>query len=131
MDSKRIDQRELLVDRERLSEVLSSNTAWFMRLWRAGTGLRDSLEHDPIHIDVALLSRRTDGNTSDQWIDGQTSAGPIRDELVQALRKICGDFCSFLTEIHQLIGYGEQYRSSDQLSVSRPDELVTAFWPAI
>lgn len=123
------EESDLLVNRERLLEVLSESS-WLERLQRLRE-IRNSLEHDSIYVDIALVTERDPAGVSRHRIDALTSVGPIDDELVQAIREVCSDLCSFLAGVHRLVGYGNEYRSSDELPVPGPDDLVIAFWPPI
>lgn len=120
-----------LVDRERLRSVLADQATWASRL-RGEAGFRDSLEHDAVEVDIAIVSERAPSAEESRWrLEGFTTAGAIDDELVAALRGTCRGLCSFLTAMHRLVGYGSQYRYSDEIAVRGPEELAIAFWPEI
>ena len=120
-----------LVDREGLRGVLADQATWASRL-RGEAGFRDSLEHDAVEVDVAIVSERAPSADAQRWrIEGFTTAGMIDEELVGALRDTCRGLCGFLTAMHQLVGYGSQYRYSDEVVVRGPEELAIAFWPEI
>lgn len=120
-----------LVDREELRGILADQAAWASRL-RGSAGLRDSLEHDAVEVDIVIVSERAPSADEPRWqIEGFTTAGTINDELVGALRDTCRGLCAFLTAIHRLVGHGSQYRYSDEVVVRGPEELAIAFWPEI
>lgn len=127
---KRFSDLGPLVNSEDLQRLLIDSSGWLERLRKIGVGYRDTLEHDPVEVDVLLVSDRGGDDGVKQWLEAVMSHGPT-DELVGVLRELCADLCDFLTGVCRLVRYADSYRYDDGLIVSGPEELVLAFWPEI
>jgi len=125
-----------LCDLNVLSKAIVNHSGWFNAL--RGTspstgkkGIRDTLEHRPVHFIVTKNQTGKNQPRIEVILDSRASdVDKHRDILPQITEAVAG-LCFLMTGIHSSIGIHNQYEWGDQLMLVGNDQDIVGYWPQI